>query len=142
MTQAPCPPGVREHPPLEASRPTRGGSVAEFWDPAEVDSPQGPRLLHGMREELQRELSAAVKACEEVPDFYLDQERAKEAFHALAEDGDESWVRAEIREAFEMEAGFAQHFDRLMEHVNTLGWAFWRLHRAERRAYGRKEGGR
>lgn len=95
-------------------------------------------LLHGMREEVQRELSAAVKACDEVPEYYLDQERAKAAFHGLAEDGDDSWTRDEIRECFDMAAGFSKYFDRIMDHANTLGWAYWRLHRAERRAYGKE----
>jgi hypothetical protein len=34
-----------------------------------------------------------------------------------------------------MSAGFARHFDRLLDHINTMSWAYWRLHRAERRAY-------
>lgn len=114
-------------------------SALELFDPITVGNPRGPMLLHGQREELARELSAAVKACEEVPDFYLDQERAKSAFKSLAEDGDESWTRDELRASFDMNAGFAKHFDRIMDHVNTLGWAYWRLYRAERRAYG-KEG--
>lgn len=112
-------------------------SAAELFETIEVGNTRAPVLLHAMREELQRELSAAVKACGEVPEMYLDAERAAAAFHGLAEDGDDSWARDEIRECFDMAAGFAVHFDRLLDHVNTLGWAYWRLHRAERRAYGK-----
>lgn len=133
-----APPGAGESPPVgRHDAATTGGSVSEFWRPIPCGNTRAPMLLHGMREEVQRELSAAVKACDEVPDFYLDQERAKAAFHGLAEDGDDSWARDELRECFDMAAGFAKHFDRIMDHVNTLGWAFWRLHRAERRAYGK-----
>jgi hypothetical protein len=133
------PPIVHRKPELEAAGLTRGGSVPDFFASIPCGNPRGPMLLHGMREEVQRELSAAVKACDEVPGYYLDQERAKAAFHGLAEDGDDSWTRDELRECFDMAAGFAKHFDRIMDHVNTLSWAYWRLHRAERRAYG-KEG--
>ena len=136
-TTADPPPIVSGKPPLEADWLTRGGSVPDFFASIPCGNTRAPMLLHGMREELQRELSAAVKACDEVPDFYLDQGRAKDAFHGLAEDGDDSWTRDELRECFDMAAGFAKHFDRIMDHVNMLGWAYWRLHRAERRAYGK-----
>jgi hypothetical protein len=98
-------------------------------------NPHGPMLLHGMREELVRELGEACKAVDQVPEIYVDAERAKAAFRGLAEDGDDKWTRDEIRECFDMIAGFGRHMDRLLDHVNTLGWAFWRLYRAERRAY-------
>jgi hypothetical protein len=95
--------------------------------------------LAACREELHRELCEALKACDEVPEYYLDRDRAKDAFHGLASDGDDSWTRDELRECFDMAAGFARHFDRIMDHVNTLGWAYWRLYRAERRAYGKEQ---
>lgn len=103
------------------------------------ESPATRVPLFAMREELQRELSAAIQAVDEVPEYYLDHDAAKTTFRFLAEDGDEAAARNEIREAFDVAAGFAAHFDKIMDHINTLGWAYWRLHRAERRAYG-KEG--
>lgn len=106
------------------------------------EMPEGPATvpLSAHREELHRGLSAAVKACEAVPDCYLDVDRAQDLFRALAVDGDTSWARKEIIAAFSMNPGFTAHFDVMNDHVNTMGWAYWRLHRAERRAYG-KEGG-
>jgi hypothetical protein len=100
-------------------------------------NPNGPILLHGMREELARELGEACKAAGQVPECYLDAERATAAFRGLAEDGDDAWTRNEIRDSFDMEPGFGKHMDRLLDYVNTLGWAYWRLYRAERRAYGK-----
>lgn len=106
--------------------------------PSESITSESPSLLHPMRVELARELSEAVRACDEVPEHYLDTERAQDASHQLAKDGDDAWTRNEIRDSFEMEYGCGSHFDRLLDHVNTLSWAYWRLHRAERRAYGKE----
>jgi hypothetical protein len=114
-------------------------NVALFEFAIRCGEPRGPMLLHAMRQELCRELSEAVKACDAVPDWYLDRDRAVGIFRALAEDGDTAGARLELCECFETEWGFGKHLDSLREHVNTLSWAYWRLHRAERRAYG-KEG--
>jgi len=103
----------------------------------QVGNPRKPMLLGPMREELIRQLGEAVRACDEVPEYYLDQERAKEVFREVCEDGDEPWARQELRECFEMESGVGCHFDKLNDHLNTIAWAYWRLHRAERRAYGK-----
>lgn len=113
--------------------------IAELFELPPCDAMLLP--LSGCREELHRELCSALRACDEVPAWFLDNDRAKKMFRALADDGDTSWARAEMIEAFEMSAGFAKHFDRMTDHINTIGWAYWRLHRAERRAYG-KEGAR
>jgi hypothetical protein len=112
--------------------------IAELFDPAVMGEMRGPSLLNPMREELQREISVAVKLCDEVPEKYLDKERALEAFRALAEEGDAEWARDEIRYCFEMTPGFGKWFDRLLDSVNTIGWAYWRLRRAELRAYGKE----
>ncbi|MFZ9938462.1 MAG: hypothetical protein ACO3JG_15600, partial [Luteolibacter sp.] len=92
-----------------------------------------------LRQELQQELNAALEAVDEVPAHYLDRETARDLFRALAADGDDDWARAELLLELEPSPGSGVHFDRLMDHINKLGWAYWRLHRAERRAYG-KEG--
>jgi len=107
----------------------------ELFDIPLMDQSRAP--LHAMREELQRELSASVREAALVPEHYLDVERAQEMFRALADDGDTSWARQEILEAFEMSGGFAAHFDRMNDCINNIAWAYWRLHRAERRAYGK-----
>ena len=80
-----------------------------------------------------------LEAVDEVPAHYLDRETARDLFRALAADGDDDCARAELLLEFEPSPGSGAHFDRLMDHINTLGRAYWRLHRAERRAYG-KEG--
>jgi hypothetical protein len=111
--------------------------IMELFDTIQVGDPRGPLLLGPMREELIRELGEAVKACDQVPEYFLDADRAKAMFRALCEDGDESCARQELRKCFDMGAGFARHFDKLNDHLNTLAWAWWRLHRAESRAYGK-----
>jgi hypothetical protein len=113
--------------------------IAELIDTTTIERPAGASLLHPMREELQRELSAAIRACEEVPCHMIDSEGAQVAFQRLARDGDAEDARVAIRFTFDDANGYGQHLDRLLDHVNAMAWAFWRLHRAERRAYG-KEG--
>jgi hypothetical protein len=109
--------------------------IAELWDPAAIAGPATPSLLAPMRQELLRELTAAIRAVDEVPEWFLDADAARELFRELHEDGDADAARDQLRNAFEMSAGFARHFDRLLDHINTIAWAYWRLHRAERRAY-------
>lgn len=111
--------------------------IAELFEMPVIEESRAP--LHAMREEVQRELSAAIREAGLVPDCYLDVERAQEMFRGLADDGDTSWARHEIIQAFEMSAGFAAHFDRMNDAINALSWAYWRLHRAERRAYGKEQ---
>jgi hypothetical protein len=107
----------------------------ELFDPITIGDPSSPSLLAPMRQELQRELSAAIRAVDEVPEWFLDADAARELFRELCDDGDADAARDQLRDAFEMSAGFARHFDRLLDHINTMSWAYWRLHRAERRAY-------
>jgi hypothetical protein len=112
---------------------------AELFNTITIGHTRAPMLLHAHRVELQRELSEAIQACEAVSSDALDAEQAKEAFRGLAQDGDASWARSEIREAYDVDLGHYRDIETLMDHVNSMAWAFWRLHRAERRAYG-KEG--
>jgi hypothetical protein len=112
--------------------------TTQLFDFITVGDPRGPMLLAPMREEMARELAAARQAVDDVPEYYLDQDAAKDAFLGLYQDGDDSAARDKIREAFDMSAGFAKHFDKLLDHINTMSWAYWRLHRAERRAYGKE----
>ena len=112
---------------------------AELFDPITCGNPRGPTLLHSHRVELQRELSAAIATCDAIEGVALDYETATNAFRHLAEDGDTSWTRAKIREAYDPDLGHYRELEALLDHVNSMAWAFWRLHRAERRACG-KEG--
>jgi len=109
--------------------------IAELIDTTTLERPAGASLLHPMREELQRELSAAIRASEEVPCHMIDTEGTQVAFQRLARDGDAEHARVAIRFAFDDACDYAQHLDRLLDHINTMAWAFWRLSRAERRAY-------
>lgn len=111
-----------------------------MFDVIAVGDVRGPVLVGWLRREVDRELASALETCDEVPECYLDAERAKEALRALAADGDESWARGEVKAALEMEGGCGVYFDRLMDHVNCLTISFWRLNRAEKREMGRVRG--
>lgn len=112
---------------------------AELFDTLAIGNPRGATLLHAHRAELQRELSAAIEACDSVSQEAFDATRCKDAFRGLAQDGDASWARSEIRESHDADLGHYRELETLLDHINSMAWAFWRLHRAERRAYG-KEG--
>lgn len=95
------------------------------------------------RLELEKALNEALAACDDVPDHYLDRDRAKEIFNELAKDGDADSARDQIRMSFEMDGGFGRHFDCLLDHVNCVAFAFWMLRRSkERELSARKEGAR
>ena len=111
-----------------------------LFDVIAVGDVRGPVLLNWQRAEMERELCAALETCDAVPECYLDVERAKSALRVLAADGDESWARGEVKASLQMEGGCGVYFDRLMDHVNCLALAFWRLSRAERREMGKVKG--
>jgi hypothetical protein len=87
------------------------------------------------RAELDRALSDALRAVNHASPRLIDSYRAEEIFRELASDGDTTWSRCEMREAIELDKfGGGRLLDEMLDHINCIGLAFWRLHRAERRA--------
>jgi hypothetical protein len=98
--------------------------------------------LWAVRRVLDRELVEALEAVADAPAAVLDRAGAREMFLGLAEDGDTAGARAELVELLDLEEmGAGAWLDTLGEHVNTLGWAFWRLQREEERAAREWKGG-
>lgn len=113
--------------------------TTELFKPEELETPAATPLS-AMREELQRQLTEAIHACEEIPENVLDYSEAKHAFHYLAESGDAAWCRKMIAKALGTSDSIGPFYDRLDDYIQTLGIAFWRLRRAELRAFGTKGG--
>jgi hypothetical protein len=87
------------------------------------------------RAELDRALSDALRAVNHASRGLIDSDRAEEVFRRLASDGDTTWSRWEMQARIEVgNYGGGRLLDEMLDHINCIGIAFWRLHRAERRA--------
>lgn len=105
--------------------------IAELF---EVERVTEQISLDAMRADLEQVVKDAQEACDSVPEWMIDAERAKEVFAYLASDGDTEYARDHVRMSFDFSgAGFGKYLDLLLDHVNVVAMSFWRLHRAERR---------
>ena len=87
------------------------------------------------RAELDRTLSDALRAVAHASPQLIDSYRADRVFRELASDGDTTWSRCEMQAHIELgNYGGGLLLDEMLDHINCIGIAFWRLHRAERRA--------
>ncbi len=95
-------------------------------------------LLAPLREELEHHLATAIAEAKKLPEYVIEHDEAERIFRGVAEHGDHRRAECRLNAVYDFSGGFSDEWDRLISHLETIGWAYWRLHRAEAKAFAER----